>query len=180
MAATEPAKFAQLAAGLIPREALLRVAQRLPGNLESEDWELMLSVCAAIKQALPSANQRQPSEVLNFVLDRNSPSRRQVDRALGKSLQINYRARGRHYLTGPAEMTEEIARAFDGRWFENLARLLSCNVRKWSCWPIEYADLFVVGVTGAKALRRAENVTNTTAHAEYGHQCPGRNFSCFP
>jgi hypothetical protein len=115
MAATEPAKFAQLAAGLIPREALLRVAQRLPGNLESEDWELMLSVCAAIKQALPSANQRQPSEVLNFVLDRNSPSRRQVDRALGKSLQINYRARGRHYLTGPAEMTEEIARAFDGR-----------------------------------------------------------------
>jgi hypothetical protein len=28
--------------------------------------------------------------------------------------------------------------------------------------------------------RRAENVTNTTAHAEYGHQCPGRNFSCFP
>jgi hypothetical protein len=58
MAATEPAKFAQLAAGLIPREALLTVAQRLPGNLESEDWELMLSVCAAIKQALPSANQR--------------------------------------------------------------------------------------------------------------------------
>jgi hypothetical protein len=53
MAATEPAKFAQLAAGLIPREALLTVAQRLPGNLESEDWELMLSVCAAIKQALP-------------------------------------------------------------------------------------------------------------------------------
>jgi hypothetical protein len=56
---------------------------------------------------------------------------------------------------------------------------LSCNVRKWSCWPIEYADLFVVGVTGAKALRRAENVTNTTAHAEYGHQCLGRNLSCF-
>ena len=41
MAATEPAKFAQLAAGLIPREALLTVAQRLPGNLEGEDWELM-------------------------------------------------------------------------------------------------------------------------------------------
>jgi hypothetical protein len=69
MAIEEPSKFAQLAAGLVPREALLTVAQRLPGNLEGEDWELMLSVCAAIKQALPSANQRQPSEVLNFVLD---------------------------------------------------------------------------------------------------------------
>jgi hypothetical protein len=34
--------------------------------------------------------------------------------------------------------------------------VLSCNVRKWNCWPIEYADLFVVGVTGAKSLRRAE------------------------
>jgi hypothetical protein len=56
---------------LIPRtrETLLTVAQRLPGNLEGEDWELMLSVCSAIKQALPSGNQRQPSEVLNFVLD---------------------------------------------------------------------------------------------------------------
>lgn len=69
MARDEPAKFAQLAAGLIPREALLTVAQRLPGNLEGEDWELMLSVCAAIKQALPEANQRQPGEVLNFVRD---------------------------------------------------------------------------------------------------------------
>ena len=69
MAIEEPAKFAQLAAGLIPRETLLTVAQRLPGNLEGEDWELMLSVCSAIKQALPSGNQRQPSEVLNFVLD---------------------------------------------------------------------------------------------------------------
>ena len=69
MARDEPAKFAQLAAGLIPREALLTVAQRLPGNLEGEDWELMLSVCAAIKQALPEANQRQPGEVMQFVLD---------------------------------------------------------------------------------------------------------------
>jgi hypothetical protein len=69
MAVEEPSKFAQLAAGLIPREALLTVAQRLPGGLDGEDWELMLSVCAAIKQALPEANQRQPAEVLQFTLD---------------------------------------------------------------------------------------------------------------
>jgi hypothetical protein len=68
MAIEEPSKFATLAAGLIPREALLTVAQRLPGNLEGEDWELMLSVCAAIKQALPSANEQSPSAVLEFVL----------------------------------------------------------------------------------------------------------------
>jgi hypothetical protein len=67
MAATEPAKFAQLAAGLIPREALLTVAQRLPGKLEGEDWELMLSVCAAIKQALPSANQRQNAHINQMI-----------------------------------------------------------------------------------------------------------------
>ena len=68
MARDEPAKFAQLAAGLIPREALLTVAQKLPGGLD-EDWELMLSVCAAIKQALPDANQQSPSAVLEFVLN---------------------------------------------------------------------------------------------------------------
>ncbi len=68
MAIEEPSKFAQLAAGLIPREALLTVAQKLPGGLDGEDWELMLSVCAAIKQVLPDANQQLPSAVLEFVL----------------------------------------------------------------------------------------------------------------
>jgi hypothetical protein len=33
MARDEPAKFAQLAAGLIPKDILLSVTQRMPGNL---------------------------------------------------------------------------------------------------------------------------------------------------
>ena len=46
----------------------LTVAQKLPGGLDGEDWELMLSVCA--DQAGTARGQpTSAGEVLNFVLD---------------------------------------------------------------------------------------------------------------
>jgi hypothetical protein len=65
LAVSDPGKFAQLAAGLIPREFQLSVESRLPGGLTSEDMEIF----QAIKQALPDAGSRQPGEVLLFVAD---------------------------------------------------------------------------------------------------------------
>jgi hypothetical protein len=69
MARDEPAKFAQLAAGLIPKDILLSVTQRTPGNLDPDDWQIALAVFGAIKDALPDANKRQPGEVMQYVLD---------------------------------------------------------------------------------------------------------------
>jgi hypothetical protein len=69
MAISEPAKFAQLAAGLIPKEFALSIGARLPGNLEAEDWALVIEVMDAVKQGLPDANKRPPGEVLQHVLD---------------------------------------------------------------------------------------------------------------
>jgi hypothetical protein len=42
---------------------------RLPGQLEPEDWNIALSVFAAVREALPDASKRQPGEVMEFVLD---------------------------------------------------------------------------------------------------------------
>jgi hypothetical protein len=69
MARDEPAKFAQLAAGLVPKDILLSVTQRVPGGLDPDDWGIALSVFAAIKEALPDASSRSPAQVLQFVLD---------------------------------------------------------------------------------------------------------------
>jgi Family of unknown function (DUF5681) len=69
IAISDPAKFAQLAAGLIPREFQLSVEARLPGGLQPDDWQIAMQVFEAVKTALPDASNRQPGEVLNFVLD---------------------------------------------------------------------------------------------------------------
>jgi hypothetical protein len=58
MAIEEPSKSAQLAAGLIPREALLTVAQRLPNNLDADDWQIVMAVMEAVRTALPDAARR--------------------------------------------------------------------------------------------------------------------------
>jgi hypothetical protein len=45
------------------------VAQRLPGNLDADDWQIVMAVMEAVRTALPDANQRSPSSVLEFVLN---------------------------------------------------------------------------------------------------------------
>jgi hypothetical protein len=65
----EPAKFVAICASLIPKDVQVSLSARLPGNLEADDWAIAVSVFQAIKEAMPSANQRQPAEVLSFVRD---------------------------------------------------------------------------------------------------------------
>jgi Family of unknown function (DUF5681) len=69
MALRESARFAELCSRLIPRDVQVSLSTRMPGNLEAEDWQLALLVFEAVKQAVPDANKRQPSEVLQFVLN---------------------------------------------------------------------------------------------------------------
>jgi hypothetical protein len=64
----DPAKYLQLAGTLLPKEVHLALTQKLPGGLSIADWDLMLQVTDAIKQALPDAGDRKPEDVLNHVL----------------------------------------------------------------------------------------------------------------
>jgi hypothetical protein len=41
----------------------------LPANLDATDWQMMLAILDAVRQALPNANARPPSEILEHVLD---------------------------------------------------------------------------------------------------------------
>jgi hypothetical protein len=65
----EPAKFVAICASLIPKDVQVSLSARLPGNLEADDWQLVMAVMEAVRTALPNANQQSPSAVLEFVLD---------------------------------------------------------------------------------------------------------------
>jgi len=68
MATGESARFAEMCSRLIPRDVQVSLSARMPGGLEPDDWQHMVAVAAAIKTALPD-DTRQPSDVLNFVLE---------------------------------------------------------------------------------------------------------------
>ena len=69
MAKKEPSRFADLCSRLIPRDMEVTLRQQLPGGLDQQDWQLVTEIMGAIKEALPDAGQRQPGEVMQYVLD---------------------------------------------------------------------------------------------------------------
>ena len=68
LAVEDPATFAKLAVGLVPKDVLLSINAKLPGGLDPDDWQLVTEVMSAIKQSLPDASQRAPGEVMEYVL----------------------------------------------------------------------------------------------------------------
>ena len=68
LAVEDPATFAKLAVGLVPKDVLLSINARLPGGMDPDDWQLVTEVMGAIKQSIPDANTRQPGEVLEHTL----------------------------------------------------------------------------------------------------------------
>ena len=64
LAVEDPATFAKLAVGLVPKDVLLSINAKLPGGMDPDDWQLVTEVMGAIKQSIPDANTRQPGEVL--------------------------------------------------------------------------------------------------------------------
>jgi hypothetical protein len=69
MIRNEPARFAELCGRLIPKDVQVSLSARMPGGLEPDDWQATMEVLQAVKTALPDANDRQPGEVMLFVLD---------------------------------------------------------------------------------------------------------------
>ena len=69
MAKKDPGRFAGLCSQLIPRDVQLSIEQRPPGSLSVEDWQLMTQVLEGVKQALPGAGSRPPSEILGYVVE---------------------------------------------------------------------------------------------------------------
>ena len=65
----QPAVFFATCARLLPNDVRVTVEQQLPGNLSPADWNLMLEIVDAVKQAIPDASNRPSGTVLEHVLD---------------------------------------------------------------------------------------------------------------
>jgi hypothetical protein len=61
--------LAQTAQQLIPKDVTVSLSARLPANLDAADWQMLIETLDAIKQCLPDAGQRQPGEVMRYVLE---------------------------------------------------------------------------------------------------------------
>jgi AAA domain len=64
-----PDRFVAIASHLIPKDVSVSLTARLPANLDATDWEVLIELLTAIKQCLPDAGQRQPGEVMRYVLE---------------------------------------------------------------------------------------------------------------
>ena len=58
-----------IAARICPNDVRLTLEQAIPGGMSLEDYLLMREVIAAIREGLPSADQMQPGQVFQHVLE---------------------------------------------------------------------------------------------------------------
>jgi hypothetical protein len=66
VAKREPARFLQLAFGVLPRDVLINVVeQRRPGGLDADDWALLTRVLDLIKAHAPAGST--PGEVFEVI-----------------------------------------------------------------------------------------------------------------
>jgi hypothetical protein len=65
VAADDPSRFFAVASTLIPKDVAISIEQRLPGGLSPSD----LAIFQAIREAIPGANEMQPTQVLEHTLN---------------------------------------------------------------------------------------------------------------
>ena len=85
VAKKSPEAFVAIAARICPNDVRLTLEQAIPGGMSLEDYSLMREVIAAIREGLPDADQMQPGQVFQHVLEalhdcsNNEPSSDSLD-----------------------------------------------------------------------------------------------------
>jgi hypothetical protein len=64
MLVDEPAKLAELVARLIPREFQVNVEQRAPGNLNPDEWQILVSLVTLIQANAPAGSKAMPTDIV--------------------------------------------------------------------------------------------------------------------
>ena len=67
-AKTNPVTFFAVCARLIGSVVKLTIERSLPGNLSTQDWQMMREIVDAVKTAIPDAANRPAGAVLEHVL----------------------------------------------------------------------------------------------------------------
>ena len=68
MAIETPNEFLKLAYSTLPKDILVKVTQQsMPGDLDPEEWRLMVQVLRLIKENIPAGVQASASEVFGLL-----------------------------------------------------------------------------------------------------------------
>jgi hypothetical protein len=63
LAISEPGKLATIAYGLLPRDVFISVAPTTPGNLEPDEWRVLVYLVRLIKASAPDGANALPSDL---------------------------------------------------------------------------------------------------------------------
>ena len=61
---TDPATYFRVVASILPKDVLVNVQQQSPGNLDPDEWRLMVDLVRLIKASAPEGSQALPSEIV--------------------------------------------------------------------------------------------------------------------
>jgi hypothetical protein len=64
LAATDPGKLATIAYGLLPRDLMISVEAKTPGNLEPQEWRVLVDLVRLLKASAPEGSQALPSDIV--------------------------------------------------------------------------------------------------------------------
>jgi hypothetical protein len=63
LAISEPGKLATIAYGLLPRDLMISVESRTPGNLDPDEWRVLVDLVRLIKASAPEGASALPSDI---------------------------------------------------------------------------------------------------------------------
>jgi hypothetical protein len=64
LALTDPGKLATIAYGLLPRDLMISVESRTPGNLDPDEWRVLVDLVRLIKSSAPDGANALPSDIV--------------------------------------------------------------------------------------------------------------------
>jgi hypothetical protein len=64
LAAADPGKLATIAYGLLPRDLMISVEAKTPGNLDPDEWRVLVDLVRLIKASAPEGSQALPSDIV--------------------------------------------------------------------------------------------------------------------
>jgi hypothetical protein len=60
---TDPATYFRVVASILPRDVLVNVQQQTPGNLEPDEWRVLVDLVRLIKASAPDGADALPSDL---------------------------------------------------------------------------------------------------------------------
>jgi hypothetical protein len=60
---TDPATYFRVVASILPKDVLVNVQQTTPGNLDADEWRVLVDLVRLIKSSAPEGSQALPSEI---------------------------------------------------------------------------------------------------------------------